>query len=362
MHQTGGTITTSVDNNQTLEVGQNSTGNGTYTLSSGSLHSGGEYIGHSGTGTFSQSDGTNIVLGALYIGKDFGSSGAYTLSGGDLGAEGAEVVAGSGTGTFTQTGGTHYAHSLYIGGDSGSSGTFTLSGNGQLHSDDSQYVGYGGTGSFTQNGGTNNTNALTLGSLVGAAGAYSLSGGTLAIGGGGTLIPEIVGDAGTGTFNQTGGTHTIDSFVTTGTLTVGHTSGSTGTYTLSGGSLTVGSLDEGYGDSGYGIEVIGDGGNGTFIQTGGTNTINALSSLYYVTLLDVGSASGSTGAYSLSGTGTLNVNGTESIGTLGNGTFTQSGGTNTNNFINIGQWHRFHRRLRDERRRAADIGNVNSWQ
>ena len=138
-----------------------------------------------------------------------------------------------------------------------------------------------------------------------------------------------------------------------GTLTVGHTSGSTGTYTLSGGSLIVGSLDEGYGDSGYGIEIIGDGGNGTFIQTGGTNTINSLNSLNYLSVIVLGSTSGSTGTYSLSGTGTLSMNGAETIGGLGHGTFTQSGGTNSNYFISIGGWRRFHRHLRDERRRAC---------
>ena len=325
VNQTGGTLTTIVNNNQTLEVGQNSTGNGMYTLSGGTLQSHLEYIGHSGAGTFSQSNGSNIAT-ALYIGYDLGSSGAYTLSGGELSADGAEGVGESGTGTFTQTGGTHYAHSLTIGGSSGSSGTFTLSGDGELHSDDSQYVGYGGTGIFTQTGGMNNTNALTLGSLVGAAGAYSLSGGTLAVTGELQPDTEIVGDAGTGTFNQTGGTHSIDSFGSTaGILTVGHISGSTGTYTLSDGSLTVGSLDDGNFDDGFGTEIIGDGGNGTFIQTGGTNTILAQPLTNTNNGIYIGDGAGSIGTYALSG-GVLRVLAKIRVGSNGTGMLNHTGG------------------------------------
>ena len=125
----------------------------------------------------SVSRAAEISLLVLYIGNDFGSSGAYTLSGGDLGAEGTEVVAYSGTGTFTQNGGTHHAYSLYIGENSGSSGTFTLGGNGELHSDNSQYVGYGGTGSFTQNGGTNTMGDLIVGEQVARLARYTCKSG-----------------------------------------------------------------------------------------------------------------------------------------------------------------------------------------
>ena len=58
---------------------------------------------------------------------------------------------------------------------------------------------------------------------------------------------------------------------------------------------------------------MGDAGTGTFIQTGGDNAINGILNPIY-TVMFVGNASGSTGSYSLGGTGALNVNGGESIG------------------------------------------------
>lgn len=72
------------------------------------------------------------------------------------------------------------------------------------------------------------------------------------------------------------------------------------------------------------VEVIGDFGKGSVIQSGGTNTVGG--SLY------LGLHSGSTGSYNLSGTGSLFVGGIERVGgDFGTGTFTQSGGTHTVN-------------------------------
>ena len=44
-----------------------------------------ENIGVEGTGTFTQTGGTHTVYGALDLGDNSGSQGAYTLSGGTLG-------------------------------------------------------------------------------------------------------------------------------------------------------------------------------------------------------------------------------------------------------------------------------------
>jgi hypothetical protein len=72
------------------------------------------------------------------------------------------------------------------------------------------------------------------------------------------------------------------------------------------------------------VEVIGDFGKGSVIQSGGTNMVGG--SLY------LGLHSGSTGSYNLSGTGSLFVGGIERVGgDFGTGTFTQSGGTHTVN-------------------------------
>ena len=63
------------------------------------------------------------------------------------------------------------------------------------------YVGYSGIGSFTQSGGINNlsgSNELTLGYNTGSSGTYTLSGGTIVVG-------QVFGGAGTSVFNLNGG-------------------------------------------------------------------------------------------------------------------------------------------------------------
>jgi outer membrane autotransporter protein len=94
------------------------------------------------------------------------------------------------------------------------------------------------------------TGNLILGTQVlgtqASSGTYELSGtGSLA------AQNEIVGGAGTGVFNQTGGSHVVSN-----TLTLAETAGSTGSYNLSGGTLTASYLDVKNG--------------GAFTQTGGT--------------------------------------------------------------------------------------------
>ena len=92
-----------------------------------------EYVGFSGTGSFTQSGGTNsISSNSFYLGYNAGSSGTYSLSGGQLSAS-YEYVGYSGTGTFTQSGGTNsISYYLYLGYNAGGSGTYSLSGSGQL--------------------------------------------------------------------------------------------------------------------------------------------------------------------------------------------------------------------------------------
>ncbi|HEX4053872.1 MAG TPA: NF038122 family metalloprotease [Tepidisphaeraceae bacterium] len=179
-------------------------------------------------------------------------------------------------------------------------------------------VGSLGVGTFNQSGGTNTIdgeNGLLLGENIGSNGTYLLSGsGALDVSGGN----EMVGIAGTGTLNQSGGSNTIS-----GGLDIGNQAGALGTYMLS-GSATLSVTDTAG-------ETIGDNGTGTFIQTGGTN--NA-SNLFYV-----GFETGSSGTYTLSGTGALSCSTTEYVGYIGTGSFNQSGGTNTitgNNSLLIG--------------------------
>lgn len=162
---------------------------------------------------------------------------------------------------------------------------------------DREVIGKSGTGTLNQAGGSNTNNSLTLGTLTGSSGTYNLSGGSLSF-----TNNEIIGSSGTGVFNQTGGTNTT----VLGTLHVGTSSGGRGTYNLSGGSLST-----------Y-WEYIGTYGTGIFNQTGGTHTVGAY--------LYLGGDTGS-GTYTLSGGGTLDVQRDLVIGTLGH--LTLNGGTIT---------------------------------
>jgi hypothetical protein len=355
-NQTGGAHTIGSGGSSgtgTLSVGSLSGSTGMYTLSGGSLtvgtlvnsSNGFEMIGDGGMGTFNQTGGTNTIVGngsgsifsGLYVGNASGSTGAYSLSGtGSLNVQGIEYVGNDGSGTFIQSGGansTNITGDLFLGNNPDGGGSYSL-GSGTLSVAGVLNIGHQGVGSFNQTGGQNNAGAsMSLGVKPTGQGTYTMSGGTLVVTNStGTSDFEFVGVQGIGTFNQSGGAHTISSGGSTGsgTLSIGRGFGSTGAYTLSGGSLTVGTL--GFSD---GFEMVGDGGTGTFNQTGGTNTINndqfgPNSGLY------VGYVSGSTGAYSLSGTGSLNVTNWEYIGYSGNGTFSQTGGTNANRVVEIG--------------------------
>ena len=110
--------------------------------------------------------------------------------------------------------------------------------------------------------------------------------------------------AGTGTFVQTGG---INSLTSTGYLALAN-----GTYSLSGTGLL----------SASGFEKIGYGGVGVFVHTGGINSIASSGALPRLHSLSLGT-------YSLSGTGLLNVSGAEYIGYSGTGSLVQTGGTHS---------------------------------
>ena len=281
--------------------------NATSGISGGQLTAQYEYVGSSGSGTFTQSFGTHSVSSSLYLGYNSGSTGTYTLSGGQLSATSSsyaygEYVGYSGNGFFNQTGGTNnISYGLYLGNRKGSFGSYVFGG-GKLTAN-CEYVGYSGTGTFNQSGGTHTiSRTLCLGHNSDSTGSYNLSGGEF------TASYEYVGDSGTGTFIQSGGTNS------TSNLCLGYESGSTGSYSLSGGEM-----------SAYNV-YVGLSGKGTFTQSGGTHTINGTPSLDNA--LYLGYQSGYTGNYTLNG-GLLKVNAYEYVGLSGKGTFTQTGGTHT---------------------------------
>ena len=169
-------------------LGENTGSSGTYVLSgSGLLTTPAEYIGYAGPGSFLQSGGTHAVTGALYLGA--GADGTYNLSSAGLLTALAEYVGASvgfpgtpGTGSFTQSGGTNAAASLYV---SGAGGTYNLSGSGLLSVSSTEAVlgaaspFPGGAATWQQTGGTNVAGYVNLG-----GGRYVLSGGLLELSGG----------------------------------------------------------------------------------------------------------------------------------------------------------------------------------
>ena len=163
-------------------------------------------------------------------------------------------------------------------------------------------------------------------------GTNTQSAGNLTVGPGGQMY---VGLAGTGSFNQTGGEFIFaGSTATTNILRVGANGGS-GTYSLEGtAKLTVdGIMQVGWNDGGTG----NIGGTGSFVQSGGTHSVFRTTDPSFGGdggRLNLGNKANTYGYYELSG-GLLEVGGKETLGVSdpgkmgGTGHFVQTGGTNT---------------------------------
>ncbi len=195
-----------------------------------------------------------------------------------------------------------------------SSGTMTLSQSQGSLDATTEYVGYNGTGTYTQTGGENNVSDLYLGYLETGVGTYNLSGT-------GSLLAdnEIISRLGNGTFNQTGGTNKAN-FIAIANADGSDTSGITGTYNLSGGSLSVDNMDVGSSSSGSNP-------TGVFNQSGGIVTVN--------NRLNLADLNGASGTYNLSSgdldAGELGMWDVDETGITG--IVNQTGGTVTTNRV-----------------------------
>jgi T5SS/PEP-CTERM-associated repeat protein/autotransporter-associated beta strand protein len=210
----------------------------------------------------------------------------------------------NGRGALHQSGGyvaTTSGWDLVVGHGANSTGTYTLSG-GALEANQSEFIGFRGTGTFNHTDGTNTVNAsavgaFDLGGFAGATGTYNLGGaGALTVN-----AHEYIGDSGTGIFNQTGGTHTIAAGKN---LYLGFNASGRGEYNLSGGTLNAHAVFVGYAGSAP----------SNFLITGAGSRVNATTSFV------VGRAG--FGALTLADGGTLSIgNGTLPllIGTVGGG-------------------------------------------
>jgi hypothetical protein len=331
LSQTAGLI-----NAQVISVGRNSAGNGLYTLSGGTaIITSLLYVGESGSGTVNQSGGSVSLTGlgnTLQLGASSSTAkGTYNLSNGaSLSAAGGAVIGNVGQGTFNQTGGqSAFGQTVTIGfngtvtliGGTMTAGAFSLGTSGHFNLGPSAVDGTlnytifnqsGGTfaasgneflgatfgATYTQTGGTHTVvNTLFIAAANTATGTYSLGSGLLS-------ASEVdAGYAGTGTLSQTGGALNA-SFVS-----VGRAPGSRGLYALSGGMVTVSN-----------VVLVGESGNGILNQSAGTASFVGL---------HLGENGGATGAYNLSNGASLSVIAPALIGNGGQGTFTQTGGQAT---------------------------------
>ena len=182
----------------TLSLG-NGGGSGTVLMSAGSFPSTAQFVGFGGSGSFMQSGGTHSVSSVLYVGYSPFSytsgfqtgTGTCNLSGGGLLSAGEEDIGAWGTASFTQSGGTNAVSGNMIVGSSvfqnqyvqDGNGMYKLSGRSLLSavSEDiggslSDVIHNAGTGNFTQSGGTNSVSSdVNIGINFGS-GTYSLSG------------------------------------------------------------------------------------------------------------------------------------------------------------------------------------------
>jgi hypothetical protein len=267
---------------------------------------GSEYLGYSGAGYLTQSGGFNEVTATgtglgLFLGYNAGASGTMVISGGSLDVSAATYVGFSGRATFQLGGnGTHKTAGLLVGGNGTSLSTYLMT-SGTLANSDDEAIGLG-AGSFTQGGGSHTIggpNGLYIGlggsNAASSSGTFTLSGGALSV-----SAAEVVGGTSPGFMNQSGGTNT--------TFRLGVGGLAPGTFTLSGGLLQVQQLS-----------AVALGTAGTFVQLGGTHITLALSI--------GGSVAGSVGMYSLSA-GSVSAQ-IEAIGFGATGTFIQTGGSHS---------------------------------
>ncbi|MBL0150492.1 MAG: choice-of-anchor D domain-containing protein [Ideonella sp.] len=316
----------------TLILGNQTTGNGVLTFRSGTLnvdhaisegYSGFVTVGNSGTGSLFQNDfvGASTINingpryvgpapgvapdpwgGYLFIGRNDGSSGTYTMEGGtnggvtlnvqqdiQIGGSNVSELPGGGfscltncAGTFIQRAGAVSARDVVLGIGSGT-GTYTIEG-GTLNA---VTLDLGNTSAgdnrFTQTGGTVTLGGMFIANGANSNGTYTFEDGVLNSG-----SFALIGLQGTGQFIQKGGVHDA------GDVSLGFQSTGTGTYSLSGSGTTFN-----VGTATTGSLLVGDTGQGVFNMTGGTLNINNndINTAAFV----VGDKAGSSGVFTQSG-------------------------------------------------------------
>ena len=261
--------------------------------------------------------GANVSAGGnLYIANGANSSGSVTQHAGVVNATQVRMGDGAASSSgYTMTNGILGASGqIYVGINATSTGTVSVAGSGRMVSDLNLVIGSSGEGNLTISGAATvrteyvENGALNIGNAGSANGTVTVNGGAL------ESASEIrIGDWGEGTLNVNGGTVHSESY----RLSLGTFNGSKGTMNITGGKvISESNLEVGWFQTGCeGVLTMGGGtlsvsntinvgvnGDGTMTVTGGTVT-----------------STGSLVIDSGTGSGLLNVVGTNSTITVGDG-------------------------------------------
>ena len=322
-------------------IGQNDTA-GTYNLAdtnsagsgitgfaqgTGSLNATGNLLvgafGDNRTGTVRVNTiGTLAVSGELFVGDSTNSVGSFDLESGTVTVNNKTLIGNNnGVGVVVQSGGTITVSSeLYIGNENANaSGTYTLSGTGALNVANEVVVGReSGTGILNVDGGTVTTSGngnMYIGRRNGT-GTLNQTAGTINVNrefGVGTRDDNKIG---TGTYNLSGG-----SLTAANNIFIGKELGASGTMTMTGGTLATSDK----------LQIGHNQATGFITQSGGV--VNVQNEVYIGNETDASSV----GTYTLSGTASLNVGNEVLVGRdNGTGTFNLDGGTVTTKKIEGG--------------------------
>ena len=231
------------------------------------------------------------------------------------------------------------ASSLILGRTAGQGGTYWVNNPGATLTSAQTVVGGAGYAFLVQNAGNSSLGRLTVGQLPGSVGTVGLVVGTMA-------DDAIVGDAGSGAFNNTGGTHNV-----TGNLILGNQATGVGTYTINGAASQTNvafvpggnglanppgsnglardsnNVVTGNNPNANGALIVGEAGTGTVAQ-GLANLSDPGNAVTVAGDLVLGHQTGSQGTYTLN-TGALTVGGKMVIGgaSQNNNQFIQHGGS-----------------------------------
>jgi hypothetical protein len=282
--------------------------------------------------SYDESNGGTFTLGTVTVNNygggtntlSWASTYALQAANENIGDSGTNGETGQGAVIQSEGSNTITSGNLELGSYNDDTGTYSLSASGALSvvaggaGEGEEIVGAGGTGTFNQSGGTNAVNSLIISdSTSGSSGTYSLGGGTLdfsfmSVGAGGFFNWTAGVFSGNVEVNQSGGT-----FEASGALELGFTEGNVGEYNLSGGVLEVGSLTVGSG--GYAFNWTG----GTLEVTNSGMTVGSGSVLGSSLTLNSGQTLDIFGSgQGLTVTGTMNLSG----GNLTTGSLSVSGG------------------------------------